>query len=86
MIVQFQTLSTSSMMTSSWVTITAVVFNVATTPLSWIVDAALAKLQSQQLPSAPSIQILSAALATPSLVTIAATASQVLSTALSALL
>ena len=85
MIVQFQTLSTSSMMTSSWVTITAVVFNVAT-PLSRIADAALAKLQSQQLPSAPSIQILSAALAIPSLVTIAATASQALSTALSALL
>jgi hypothetical protein len=73
------------MMTSSWVTITAVVFNVAT-PLSRIADAALAKLQSQQLPSAPSIQILSAALAIPSLVTIAATASQALSTALSALL
>jgi hypothetical protein len=73
------------MMTSSWVTIIAVVSNVAT-PLSLIADAALVKLQFQQLPYAPSIQILSAALATPLLVTIAATASQALSTALSALL
>jgi hypothetical protein len=62
------------------------VSNVAATPLSLIADAALVKLQFQQLPYAPSIQILSAALATPLLVTIAATASQALSTALSALL